>query len=77
MKPTNHNSLPAEESAKPVSKDPDTTKTSLDRRKFVEIVTATGRMLKYDSASVKITNYPEANAWLSRTYRKGWDLDSI
>ncbi len=37
----------------------------------------TGRMLKYDSASVKITNYPEANAWLSRNYRKGWDLDSI
>jgi hypothetical protein len=37
----------------------------------------TRRMLKYDSTSVKITNYPEANAWLSRNYRKGWDLDSI
>jgi hypothetical protein len=37
----------------------------------------TRRMLKYDSASVKITNYPEANAWLSRNYRKGWDPDSI
>ncbi len=37
----------------------------------------TRRMLKYDSASMKITNYPEANALLSRTYRKGWDLDSI
>jgi hypothetical protein len=33
-----------------------------------------GRVLKYDAASVKITNYPEANAWLGRTYRKGWDL---
>ena len=40
MKPTNHSSLPAEESAKPVSKDPDAPKTSLDRRKFVEIVAA-------------------------------------
>jgi hypothetical protein len=38
MKPTNHNSLPAEENAKPVSKDPDAPKSSLDRRKFVEIV---------------------------------------
>ncbi len=37
----------------------------------------TGRMLKYDSANVKITNYPEADAWLGRNYRKGWDLDSI
>ena len=37
----------------------------------------TGRMLKYDSASVKITNYPEANAWLDRSYRKGWEPDSI
>jgi Oxidoreductase family, NAD-binding Rossmann fold/Oxidoreductase family, C-terminal alpha/beta domain len=35
------------------------------------------RMLKYDSANAKITNYPEANAWLSRNYRKGWELDSI
>ncbi len=37
----------------------------------------TRRMLKYDSANVKITNFPEANAWLSRNYRKGWDLDSM
>lgn len=40
MKPTNHKCHPAEENAKPVSKDPDTPKTSLDRRKFVEIVAA-------------------------------------
>ena len=40
MKPTNHNSLPTEENAKPVSKDPDAPKTSLDRRKFVEIMAA-------------------------------------
>jgi hypothetical protein len=36
-----------------------------------------GRTLKYDAANVKITNYPEANAWLDRNYRKGWELDSI
>ncbi|HEV3223332.1 MAG TPA: Gfo/Idh/MocA family oxidoreductase, partial [Puia sp.] len=40
MKPTNHASLPTEENAKPVSINPDTPKTSLDRRKFVEIVAA-------------------------------------
>ena len=28
-------------------------------------------MLKYDSANVKITNYPEANAWLSRNISQG------
>jgi hypothetical protein len=37
----------------------------------------TGRMLKYDPVNVKITNYPAANDWLSRNYRKGWDLDSM
>ena len=40
MKPTSHNGLPAEEGAKPVSKDSDSPKNSLDRRKFVEIVAA-------------------------------------
>ena len=31
------------------------------------------RLLKYDAANVKITNVPEANKYLSREYRKGWD----
>jgi hypothetical protein len=37
----------------------------------------TGRTLKYDAANVKITNVPEANKWLDREYRTGWDIASI
>jgi hypothetical protein len=33
----------------------------------------TGRRLLYDAATMKITNSPEANTYLSRQYRKGWD----
>ncbi|HEY3369310.1 MAG TPA: Gfo/Idh/MocA family oxidoreductase [Prolixibacteraceae bacterium] len=36
-----------------------------------------GRMLKFDSANRKITNVPEANKYLSRQYRKGWDPGTI
>src|SRR5438270_2522241 len=35
------------------------------------------RLLKYDAANLKITNVPEANKYLSRDYRKGWDPNSI
>ena len=37
----------------------------------------TGKMLKYDPVNFKITNYAEANKWLSREYRNGWDPASI
>lgn len=37
----------------------------------------TGRMLKYDAASQSITNVPEANKYLSREYRAGWDPSTI
>lgn len=37
----------------------------------------TGRTLYYDAANMKITNVPEANAYLSREYRKGWEPDHI
>ena len=33
-----------------------------------------GKRLQFDSASAKITNLPEANAYLTREYRKGWEL---
>jgi hypothetical protein len=33
-----------------------------------------GRRLLFDSASAKITNVPEANKFLTREYRKGWEL---
>ena len=36
-----------------------------------------GRTLKYDAANRKITNVAEANKYLSRTYRKGWDPETI
>lgn len=36
-----------------------------------------GQLLKYDAASRQITNVPDANKFLSRTYRTGWDPASI
>ncbi|HLK27472.1 MAG TPA: Gfo/Idh/MocA family oxidoreductase [Puia sp.] len=36
-----------------------------------------GRFLKYDAASMKITNVPDANKYLMREYRSGWDPASI
>ncbi len=35
----------------------------------------TRRRLLYDAASMKITNVAEANKYLSRQYRKGWELE--
>jgi Oxidoreductase family, NAD-binding Rossmann fold/Oxidoreductase family, C-terminal alpha/beta domain len=37
----------------------------------------TGKLLKYDSASRTITNNADANKYLSREYRPGWDPASI
>ncbi|MEO8765315.1 MAG: Gfo/Idh/MocA family oxidoreductase [Ginsengibacter sp.] len=37
----------------------------------------TGKLLKYDAASLQITNVPEANKYLDREYSAGWDLASI
>jgi Oxidoreductase family, C-terminal alpha/beta domain len=36
-----------------------------------------GHLLKYDAASRQITNVPDANKYLSRQYRTGWDPASI
>jgi hypothetical protein len=33
-----------------------------------------GKKLKYDSENMKITNEPDANQYLYREYRKGWEL---
>ena len=33
-----------------------------------------GRRLLWDSAGAKITNIPEANRFLTRDYRPGWEL---
>lgn len=36
-----------------------------------------GKLLKYDAANLKITNVPDANKYLDREYRSGWDPVSI
>jgi hypothetical protein len=36
-----------------------------------------GRRLLFDAASVKVTNVPEANKYLVREYRKGWELTGV
>ena len=33
-----------------------------------------GKKIEYDGVNMKITNIPEANQWLTREYRKGWEL---
>jgi len=33
-----------------------------------------GRRVDYDSQNMKTTNFPEANKYLVREYRKGWEL---
>ena len=33
-----------------------------------------GKRVEYDSANMKITNLPEANKYLVREYRKGWEM---
>ncbi len=37
----------------------------------------TGKLLKYDAASLKITNVADANKYLAREYRTGWDPATI
>jgi hypothetical protein len=36
----------------------------------------TGRKLQYNAESMKVTNLPNANRYLSREYRKGWEPES-
>jgi hypothetical protein len=33
-----------------------------------------GKKIYYDGANMKITNAPDANQYLTRVYRKGWEL---
>jgi Oxidoreductase family, NAD-binding Rossmann fold/Oxidoreductase family, C-terminal alpha/beta domain len=37
----------------------------------------TGKLLKYDAANLKITNVADANKYLDREYRTGWDPATI
>ncbi|GAB3175259.1 Gfo/Idh/MocA family protein [Telluribacter humicola] len=36
-----------------------------------------GKLLKWDSAKMKFTNNPEADKYLRRTYRKGWEVKAV
>ena len=36
-----------------------------------------GRRLRFDAASAKITNVAAANKYLTREYRKGWELAAV
>ena len=38
------------------------------------IACRTGKRLQWDAQNMKITNVPEANKYLTREYRKGWEL---
>ena len=33
-----------------------------------------GRAIEWDGAAGRVTNAPDANAYLTRAYRKGWEL---
>jgi hypothetical protein len=33
-----------------------------------------GKKVEYDTVNMKITNVPEANKFLVREYRKGWEM---
>jgi len=35
------------------------------------------KLLRYDAATMKITNAPDANKYLAREYRSGWGPDQI
>jgi hypothetical protein len=36
-----------------------------------------GETLTWDAASLRFTNHDEANQWVSRDYREGWDLPKL
>ncbi|HEX2780166.1 MAG TPA: Gfo/Idh/MocA family oxidoreductase [Gemmatimonadaceae bacterium] len=41
---------------------------------IVALRSGQGRRILYDAGAMRVTNVPEANAFLTREYRKGWEL---
>jgi predicted dehydrogenase len=41
---------------------------------LVALRTGQGRKIEYDGGAMQILNYEDANRWLSRTYRSGWEV---
>jgi hypothetical protein len=35
-----------------------------------------GQKIEWDSMNLKVTNVPEANRFIHKTYRKGWDVEA-
>jgi hypothetical protein len=44
---------------------------------FIRCGLRSWKLLKYDASSHSITNVPDANKYLSREYRSGWDPATI
>ena len=40
----------------------------------ITVALRAGKKIAYDSANMKITNDEEANKYLTREYRKGWEI---
>src|SRR5690606_31604293 len=36
-----------------------------------------GQLLEWDAAKMKFPNYPEANQYIGRKYRKGWEVKNV
>jgi hypothetical protein len=36
-----------------------------------------GQLLKWDPVKLKFPNYPAADKYLRRTYRKGWEVKGV
>ena len=36
-----------------------------------------GKTLEWDASEMKITNHSDANQWLRRDYRDGWDIAAV
>ena len=43
-------------------------------RTMLKLLEPTGGRIEYDAPNMRITNIPEANAFLRREYRAGWTL---
>jgi hypothetical protein len=41
---------------------------------IVALRTGQGRKIRYDAANMRVTNAPEANQYLTRDYRPGWEV---
>jgi predicted dehydrogenase len=55
--------------------DFDYTGTMMEQMLLGLVAHQAGKRLEYDPATGRVTNAPEANAWLKREYRKGWKLN--